>query len=112
METFFDEVFAPGFAYEFVKITKIYAYPKSYFKHKKIRCYLTHGAPSIPVKTIYLNSVKLRLVLGVFTFVFGWGGNWKNTKQFWSVPFVSDKKRQKYLRVVEKDVLRDCKNIL
>ena len=109
METFFDEVFAPGFAYEFVKITKIYAYPKSYFKHKKIRCYLTHGAPSIPVKTIYLNSVKLRLVLGVFTFVFGWGGNWKNTKQFWSVPFVSDKKRQKYLRVVEKDVLRDCK---
>ena len=24
METFFDEVFAPGFAYEFVKITKIY----------------------------------------------------------------------------------------
>ena len=23
METFFDEVFAPGFAYEFVKITKI-----------------------------------------------------------------------------------------
>ena len=93
METFFDEVFAPGFAYEFVKITKIYAYPKSYFRHKKIRCYLTHGAPSIPVKTIYLNSVKLRLVLGVFTFVFGWGGNWKNTKQFWSVPFVSDKKR-------------------
>ena len=71
METFFDEVFAPGFAYEFVKITKIYAYPKSYFRHKKIRCYLTHGAPSIPVKTIYLNSVKLRLVLGVFTFVFG-----------------------------------------
>ena len=65
METFFDEVFAPGFAYEFVKITKIYAYPKSYFRHKKIRCYLTHGAPSIPVKTIYLNSVKLRLVLGV-----------------------------------------------
>ena len=78
-------------------------------KKKKIRCYLTHGAPALPVKTMYLNSVKLRLVLGVFTFVFGWGGNWSNTKQFWSVPFVSDKKRQKYLRVVEKDVLRDCR---
>jgi len=26
MEIFFDEVFAPGFAYEFVNITKLYAY--------------------------------------------------------------------------------------
>ena len=109
METFFDEVFTPGFAYEFVNITKTYAYPRSLLKKKKIRCYLTHGAPSLPVKTIYLNSVKLRLVLGVFTFVFGWGGNWSNTKQFWSVPFVSEKKRMKYLRVVEKDLRRDCK---
>ena len=109
METFFDEVFTPGFAYEFVNITKTYAYPRSFLKKKKIRCYLTHGAPSLPVKTIYLNSVKLRLVLGVFTFVFGWGGNWSNTKQFWSVPFVSEKKRMKYLRVVEKDLRRDCK---
>ena len=71
METFFDEVFTPGFAYEFVNITKTYAYPRSFLKKKKIRCYLTHGAPALPVKTMYLNSVKLRLVLGVFTFVFG-----------------------------------------
>ena len=69
---------------------------------EKIRCYLTHGAPSLPVDPIYLNSVKLRLVLGGFTFVFGWGGNWSNTKQFWSVPFVSEKKRLKYLKVVRK----------
>ena len=108
-EIFFDEVFTPGFAYEFVNITKTYAYPRSFFKNKKIRCYLTHGAPALPVKTMYLNSVKLRLVLGVFTFVFGWGGNWSNTKQFWSVPFVSDKKRSKYLSVVEKDIIRDSK---
>ena len=53
-----------------------------FLKKKKIRCYLTHGAPALPVKTMYLNSVKLRLVLGVFTFVFGWGGNWKNTNSF------------------------------
>ena len=109
METFFDEVFTPGFAYEFVNITKTYAYPRAFLKKKKIRCYLTHGAPALPVKTMYLNSVKLRLVLGVFTFVFGWGGNWSNTKQFWSVPFVSDKKRRKYLSVVQKDVIRDSK---
>ena len=47
METFFDEVFTPGFAYEFVNITKTYAYPRSFLKKKKIRCYLTHGAPSV-----------------------------------------------------------------
>jgi putative NADPH-quinone reductase len=111
METFFDEVFTPGFAYEFVNITKTYAYPRSFFKKKKIRCYLTHGAPAIPVLTIYLNSVKLRLVLGVFTFVFGWGGNWSNTKQFWSVPFVSQKKREKYIESVRRDIIKDAKKI-
>jgi len=47
METFFDEVFTPGFAYEFVNITKTYAYPRSFLKKKKIRCYLTHGAPAL-----------------------------------------------------------------
>ena len=33
MEIFFDEVFEPGFAYEFVNITKLYAYPKPFLKH-------------------------------------------------------------------------------
>ena len=35
MEIFFDEVFTPGFAYEFVNITKTYAYPRSFLKKKK-----------------------------------------------------------------------------
>ena len=64
----------------------------------------------LPVITLYLNSVKLRLVLGVFTFVFGWKiSRWLKTKQFWSVPFVSDKKRKKYLKVVENDIKKDLK---
>ena len=110
MEVFFDEVFTPGFAYKFVNFTKLYAYPKPFLKDKKVRTYITHGAPSLPVRTLYLNSVKLRLVLGVFTFVFGWKlSRWIKTKQFWSVPFVSDEKRKKYLRVVENDIRRDLK---
>ena len=32
---------------------------------------------------------------------------WFKTKQFWSVPFVSQKKREKYLKVVKKDIRRD-----
>ena len=85
MEVFFDEVFTPGFAYKFKNITKTYAYPVPFLKDKKVRTYITHGAPSLPVRTLYLNSVKLRLVLGVFTFVFGWKlSRWMKTKQFWS----------------------------
>tara|TARA_Y100001972_G_scaffold68729_1_gene83758 strand:- start:513 stop:848 length:336 start_codon:yes stop_codon:yes gene_type:complete len=108
METFFDEVFTPGWAYKFINVTKLYAYPKPFLKSKRVRTYITHGAPSLPVRTLYLNSVKLRLVLGVYSFVFGWKlSRWLKTKQFWSVPFVSDAKRRKYLRVVKEDIRRD-----
>jgi putative NADPH-quinone reductase len=111
MEIFFDEVFEPGFAYEFVNITKLYAYPKPFLKNKKVRTYVTHGAPAIPVLTLYLNSVKLRLVMGVYTFVFGWRLSlFTKTRQFWSVPFVSQEKREKYLRTVEKDIKNDLAN--
>ena len=105
MEIFFDEVFEPGFAYEFVNITKLYAYPKPFLKDKKVRTYVTHGAPALPVITLYLNSVKLRLIMGVYTFVFGWRLSlFTKTRQFWSVPFVSQEKREKYLKTVEKDI--------
>ena len=110
METFFDEVFTPGFAYQFVPVIGKYAYPKPFLKDKKVRTYITHGAPALPVVTLYLNSVKLRLVMGVYTFVFGWKpSRWLKTKQFWSVPFVDDKKRKKYLKLVEKDIRKDLR---
>ena len=105
METFFDEVFTPGFAYNFKPITKLYGYPKPLLSDKKVRTYLTHGAPALPVKTLYLNSVKLRLVMGVYSFVFGWFKT--NTTQFWSVPFVSHEKRVKYLRKVKRQIRKD-----
>lgn len=108
LEMFFDEVFTPGFAYKFIPIVGKYAYPKPFFKNKKVRTYITHGAPKLPIITLYLNSVKLRLVMGVYTFVFGWNLNrWTKTKQFWSVPFVTNEKRIKYLRVVKEDIRKD-----
>ena len=108
LETFFDEVFTPGWAYKFINVTKLYAYPKPFLKDKRVRTYITHGAPMLPVVTIYLNSVKLRLVLGVYSFVFGWKlSRWLKTKQFWSVPFVSHKKRTEYLRIVKDDIRKD-----
>ena len=110
MEIFFDEVFEPGFAYEFVNITKLYAYPKPFLKDKKVRTYVTHGAPALPVITLYLHSVKLRLIMGVYTFVFGWRISlFTKTRQFWSVPFVSQKVREKYLKIVKNDIKNDLK---
>jgi len=110
MEIFFDEVLTPGYAYQFVPVVGPYAYPKPFLSDKKVRTYITHGAPALPVRTLYLNSPKLRLVMGVFTFVFGWRLSlWTKCKQFWSVPFVSNKKREQYLETVRKDVVRDLR---
>ena len=110
-EIFFDEVFTPGFAYQFKNITKFYAYPKPFLKDKKVRTYITHGAPALPVRTLYLNSVKLRLVMGVYTFVFGWKLSlFRKTTQFWSVPFVDDETRAKYLKRVEQKTFKDIRS--
>lgn len=108
LESFFDQIFTPGFAYNFVPLTKLYGYPKPLLSDKKVRTYLTHGAPALPVVSLYFNSVKLRLVMGVYSFVFGWFKT--KTRQFWSVPFVSQRTREKYLKRVKMDVIYDLKN--
>ena len=105
LESFFDQIFTPGFAYKFIPITKVYGYPKPLLSNKKVRTYLTHGAPALPVLTLYFNSVKLRLVMGVYSFVFGWFKT--KTRQFWSVPFVSQIQREKYLDKVKLDIKKD-----
>jgi len=107
MESFFDQIFTPGFAYKFTPLTKVYGYPTPLLSDKKVRTYLTHGAPALPVMTLYLNSVKLRLVMGVYSFVFGWFKT--KTRQFWSVPFVSNNDRLVYLEKVKEDVKKDLK---
>ena len=85
----------------------MYGYPTPLLSGKKVRTYLTHGAPALPVLTMYLNSVKLRLVMGVYSFVFGWFKT--KTRQFWSVPFVSQNDRLVYLEQVKADVRYDLK---
>ena len=107
LESFFDQIFTPGFAYNFIPITKVYGIPKPLLGDKKVRTYLTHGAPALPVLTLYLNSVKLRLVMGVYSFVFGWFKT--KTRQFWSVPFVSHNERMVYLEKVKQEVKNDLK---
>jgi len=105
LESFFDQIFTPGFAYNFKPITKVYGIPKPLLGDKKVRTYLTHGAPSLPVLILYLNSVKLRLVMGVYSFVFGWFKT--KTRQFWSVPFISQNERLIYLEKIKEDIKKD-----
>jgi NAD(P)H dehydrogenase (quinone) len=105
LESFFDQIFTPGFAYNFKPITRVYGIPKPLLGDKKVRTYLTHGAPSLPVLIMYLNSVKLRLVMGVYSFVFGWFKT--KTRQFWSVPFISQNERLIYLEKVKEDIKKD-----
>ena len=88
-------------------LTKTYGIPKPLLSEKHVYTYLTHGAPALPVHTIYINSVKWRLQLGVFSFVFGWFNT--TIRQFFSVPFCSDKTREKYLERVKKDVAKEIK---
>ena len=100
LEGFFDQIFTPGFAYNFKQITKTYGIPVPRLSDKKVLTYLTHGAPALPVYTIYLNSVWGRLQLGVFSFVYGWFR--PKIRQFFSVPFCSDDTRKKYIKNSEK----------
>jgi len=103
LEGFFDKVLTPGFAYKFKPITKKYGLPVPLLKDKKVITFLTHGAPALPVYIIYVNSVKLRLVMGVYSFCFGWFR--QKVVQFWSVPFLKQNDRMIYLNTV-KNILK------
>ncbi len=96
LEGFCDKVFTPGFAYRFKKIIGTYGLPVPLLRDKKVRAFISHGAPALPVKTIYFNAVKYRFLLGFLSFCFYIFRC--RIYQFWAVPFVSDEKRKTYLR--------------
>ena len=98
-ETFFDEVFTPGFAYKFINITKTYAYPKPFLKDKKVRTYITHGSPSLPVLTLYVNSVKLRLVMEYIHLYLDGGCPYLQKLSNFGLFLLSLKQREKSIRV-------------
>lgn len=102
LEGFIDKVFVPGFAYRFKQIIGVYGMPIPLLREKKVRAFITHGAPALPVLTIYVNAVKYRFLLGFLSFCF----NIFKCKiyQFWSVPFVTKEKREQYLAKIDRIV--------
>ena len=68
LESFFDQVLSPGFAYKFIPITKSLGIPKPFLSDKKVRTYLTHGAPALPVLTLYVNLCEAKTCYGSLFF--------------------------------------------
>lgn len=100
LEGFFDKVFIPGFAYRFKKIIGKFGMPVPLLREKRVLAIITHGAPALPVKILYVNAVKYRFLLGFLSFCFYL---WRcRIIQLWAVPFVSQKKRVRYLKKVER----------
>lgn len=98
VEGFCDKVFTVGFAYHYKKLFGVYGIPIRHLIDKRVTVLITHGAPALPVKILYVNAVKYRFLLGFLSFCFS---IFKcKIYQFWSVPFVSDEKRKKYLRKI------------
>lgn len=104
LEGFCDKTFTNGFSYRFKKIIGMYGIPVRLLKDKNVTAFISHGAPALPVKTLYVNAVKYRFLLGFLSF------NFKLTRcsiyQFWAVPFVTKEKREKYLRKTERIISR------
>ena len=104
MEGFIDKTFTSGFAYRYKKLFGVYGMPIRLLRDKHVIAMITHGAPALPVKTLYVNAVKYRFLLGFLSFCF----HMRRCRiyQFWSVPFVSREKREKYLRKVSRIIGR------
>jgi NAD(P)H dehydrogenase (quinone) len=108
LEEFIDKTFTPKFAYRFKPIIGKYGLPVPLLKEKSVLTFVTHGAPALPVKTLYVNVVKYRFLLGFLSFCF----NIFKCKivQFWSVLFINENKRKSYLHKVEQIIKQQFAN--
>jgi len=96
-EGWIDKVLAPPWAFTFKKLVGNYGYPVGNLKGKKAIIFCTYGSPQFAIRTFFLNMPTKRLKRGVFNLC---GISDITYKRFFSVPFVSDEKRKKFLQVV------------
>ena len=96
-EGWIDKVIAPTWAFTFKKLVGNYGYPVGNLKGKKAIIFCTYGSPQFAIRTFFLNMPTKRLKRGVFNLC---GISDITYKRFFSVPFVSDEKRKKFLQVV------------
>ena len=102
LEGWIDKVLAPPWAFKFKKLFGNYGYPIGNLKDKSAIVFCTYGSPQFAIRTFFLNMPTKRLRRGVFNIC---GITNVIYKRFFAVPFVSDEKRKKYLKDVEKTAL-------
>ena len=96
-EGWIDKVLVPPWAFTFKKLVGNYGYPIGNLKGKKAVIFCTYGSPQFAIRTFFLNMPTKRLKRGVFNLC---GIRDIVYKRFFSVPFVSDEKRKKFLNEV------------
>ncbi len=99
VEGWIDKVLAPPWAFKFKKLFGNYGYPLGNLKGKKAVVFCTYGSPQFAVRTFFLNMPTKRLRRGVFNIC---GITDVIYRRYFAVPFVSDKKRKKFLDDVKK----------
>ena len=107
VEGWIDKVLAPPWAFKFKKkLFGNYGYPIGNLKGKKKNIFAivfcTYGSPQFAVRTFFLNMPTKRLRRGVFNIC---GITDVVYRRYFAVPFVSDKKRNKFLNDVKKTAL-------
>ena len=103
VEGWIDKILSPPWAFTFKKLVGNYGYPVGNLKGKKAIIFCTYGSPQFAIRTFFLNMPTKRLKRGVFNIC---GISDIIYKRFFSVPFVSDKKRKQYLLEVERTALK------
>ena len=102
LEGWIDKVLAPPWAFKFKKLFGNYGYPLGNLKGKKAIVFCTYGSPQFAIRTFFLNMPTKRLRRGVINIC---GITDVVYKRYFAVPFVSDKKREKFLEDVKKTAL-------
>ena len=97
VEGWIDKILSPPWAFTFKKLFGNYGYPIGNLKGKKAIVFCTYGSPQFAIRTFFLNMPTKRLKRGVFNLC---GIRDIVYKRFFSVPFVSDEKRKKFLNEV------------
>lgn len=95
LEGWFDRVFTIGFAFKFKKVIGNWGKPVGLLPCDRAIIINTYGSPAVATKYFYMNIPFRRLKTGVLKMC-----GIRNIKRFncWSVPFVSDRKREAYLK--------------
>ena len=101
VEGWIDKVLSPPWAFSFKKLFGNYGYPVGNLKGKKAVVFCTYGSPQFAIRTFFLNMPTKRLRRGVFNIC---GIKDVTYKRYFAVPFVSEKKRKKFLNDVEETI--------